>query len=89
MTRTGRSRLEHRQGWQDAGWPSVSVAMDGEKRPTAMTRTRTFEIRALAKDGQVSLQPWMARRDHRHGWQGAVMARRDLLTGTLKRAGCD
>ena len=32
-TRTGRSRLEHRQGWQDAVWPSVPVAMDGEKGP--------------------------------------------------------
>ena len=27
------SRLVHRQGWQDAVWPSVTVAKDGEKGP--------------------------------------------------------
>ncbi|HUS90068.1 MAG TPA: hypothetical protein VMW91_12030 [Desulfosporosinus sp.] len=43
------------RGCDGQGWPSVPVAKDGEKGPLAMTQTRMFEIRALSKDGQVSL----------------------------------
>ena len=46
MTRTGRSRLEHRHGWLDAGMAECPCSHDSN---------RTFEIRALTKDGQVSL----------------------------------
>ena len=49
-TRTGRSRLEHRQGWQDAVWTSVPVA-----------KTRTGRSRLEHRHGWQGAG--MARRD--------------------------
>ena len=40
MTRTGRSRLEHRHGWLDAGMAECPCSQDSN---------RTFEIRALPR----------------------------------------
>ncbi|HUS88877.1 MAG TPA: hypothetical protein VMW91_05820 [Desulfosporosinus sp.] len=56
MTRTGRSRLEHRQGWLDAGWSSVTGAMDGGRGPCPVAGG----TRPTTKDGLVSPEPRMA-----------------------------
>jgi hypothetical protein len=56
-TRTGRSRLDHRHGWLDAGWQGAvwREGTAGHGRPSvpvAKDSNRTFEVSSAAKDGK-------------------------------------
>ncbi|WP_459927599.1 hypothetical protein [Desulfosporosinus burensis] len=63
----------------DHGWSSVPVAMDGEKGPWLGWRQCTSAGQGWPSVPVAKTRTGRSRLERRHGWQGAVMARRDLV----------